>query len=371
VVVPTVVFWPKISMILMFLQANKPPTTPFAETFQPPAPDYGSPVTWAALPDLQDDADVVPAQDRDGQAAAPVDVFFIHPTTYFSNKTWNAPLDDAMAKDITDHDILRNQASAFNACCRVYAPRYRQAAFGAQQAVPEEADKAWDLAYSDVRAAFDYYLSHYNHGRPFIIASHSQGTMHALHLMEEVITGKPLRQKLVAAYLIGMPIPKGVFTQMLPDIPLCTSPEQTGCASSWNAIGPTADTRLFHTILHRYPAGKKESIVGKELVCTNPLSWRTDEAPGERKAHLGGVRFAMAADSGAPPQPDLELVDARCKDGWLIITEPAPKAYREVLLGPDMYHVYDYSLFYVHVRQNAQTRVKAFLQGGVAIQPRP
>jgi len=370
VAVPTAVFWPKIAMILMFIQANKPPATPFAETFQPPAPDYGSPASWAALPDRQDDADVVPAQDTEGQATAPVDVFFLHPTTYFSNKTWNAPLEDAMAKDIADHDILRNQAGAFNACCRVYAPRYRQVAFGAQQAAPEEAGKAWDLAYSDVRAAFDYYLSHYNQGRPFIIASHSQGTMHALHLMEDVITGKPLREKLVAAYVIGIPIPKDVFTQTLPDIPLCTSPEQTGCALTWNAIGPTADTKLFNVLLHRYPDGKKASIVGKELACTNPLTWKADEAPGERKAHLGGVRFAMEA--GAPPKPDTALVDAQCrKDGWLVITTPEPGAYREVLLGPDMYHLYDYSLFYMNVRQNAQTRVKAFLQGNIATQTPP
>jgi hypothetical protein len=369
IAVPTAVFWPQISMIIMFIQASKPPATPFAESVQPPVPDYGSPASWAALPDRQDDADVVPAADTDGQAAAPVDVFFIHPTTYFSNKTWNAPVDESMAKDITDRDILRNQASAFNACCRVYAPRYRQIAFGAQQASPEEAGKAWDVAYSDVRAAFDYYLSHYNHGRPFIIASHSQGTMHALHLMEDVITGKPLREKLAAAYLIGIPIPSDVFTRTLPDVPLCTSPEQTGCSITWNAIGPTADTKLFNVLQHRYPEGKKETLVGKRLACTNPLTWKTDEAPGQRTAHLGGVRFAMEA--GAPPKPDPALVDAQCnKDGWLVITTPEPKAYREVLLGPDMYHVYDYSLFYGNIRQNAQTRVKAFLQS-VATQTPP
>ncbi|RKH03219.1 DUF3089 domain-containing protein [Corallococcus carmarthensis] len=361
IVVPTAVFWPQISMILMFIQASKPPATPFADTLQPPAPDYGSPASWAALPDRKDDADVVPAMDTtDGQAAAPVDVFFIHPTTYFSNKTWNAPVDEPTAKDITDQDILRNQASAFNKCCRVYAPRYRQIAFGAQQGAPEEAGKGWDLAYSDVRAAFEHYLQHFNHGRPFIIASHSQGTMHALHLMEDLLTGKPLREKLVAAYLIGIPIPTDVFTQTLPDIPLCAAPEQTGCAITWNAIGPSADTSLFHSIQHRYPSGQKASIVGKALACTNPLGWKTDEEPGARAAQLGGVRFAMG--TGAPPKPDPALVDAQCRKGWLVISTPAPKAYREVLLGPDMYHVYDYSLFYVDIRENAQTRVKAFLQ---------
>ncbi|HZH79315.1 MAG TPA: DUF3089 domain-containing protein [Archangium sp.] len=370
VAVPAAVFWPQLSMMIMFIQASQPPSTPFADSVQPPVPDYGSPASWAALPERADDADVVPSLDTpEGQAAAPVDVFFLHPTTYFSNKTWNASLDEAMSKDITDQDILRNQASAFNACCRVYAPRYRQVSFGAQQASPEEAGKAWDLAYGDLRAAFDHYLRHYNNGRPFIIASHSQGTMHALHLLEDVITGKPLREKLVAAYLIGIPIPKEVFTQTLPDVPLCTSPEQTGCAITWNAIGAKADTSLFNVLQHRYPGGKKADIVGKELACTNPLTWKVDAAPGERAAHLGGVRFAMG--TGAPPTPDMALVDARCRDdGWLVITPPEPKVYREMLLGPDMYHVYDYSLFYVNLRQNARARVKAFLQG-VATQTPP
>jgi hypothetical protein len=370
VAVPTVMFWPQFSTLLQFLQAGTPPATPFAETVPPPTPDYGSPESWAALPDRPDDADVAPGQEREGQASAPVDVFFVHPTTSFSNKAWNAALDDARAKDITDHDILRNQASAFNACCRVYAPRYRQASLGSQEATPEEADKALALAYRDVRAAFEHYLRHQNHGRPFLLAAHSQGTLHALRLLEELITGKPLRRKLVAAYLIGMPIPTDVFTRTLPDLPLCAAPEQTGCVLSWNAIGPTADTRLFHVHLHRYPDGKKESIVGKALVCTNPITWRADETPGAREAHLGGVRFAMAA--GAPPRLDRALVEARCReDGWLVITRPGPQAYRELLLGPDLYHVYDYSLFYMDVRENARARVEAFLRNETPHPPLP
>jgi Protein of unknown function (DUF3089) len=368
VAVLAVVFGPQLAMILLFIQASKPPSKPFAEVSPPPAPDYAAPTSWAALPDRKDDADVVPAMDTtDGQAAAPVDVFFIHPTTYFSNKAWNAAVDEPDAKDITDKDILRNQASAFNACCRVYAPRYRQVAFGAQQAAPEEAGKAWDLAYTDVRAAFDHYMSHDNKGRPFILASHSQGTMHALHLLEDVITGKPLRERMVAAYLVGIAIPKDVFTQTLPDIPLCSSAEQTGCAVTWNAIGPKADTSLFNALQHRYPSGKKGTIVGKELACTNPLTWKADEAPGERTAHLGGVRFAKG---GAAPKPDPALVDAQCRNGgWLFISTPEPKVYREILLGPDMYHIYDYSLFYVNIRQNAQARVKAYLKGVAAAPP--
>ena len=63
-------------------------------------------------------------------------------------------------------------------------------------------------------------------------------------------------------------------------------------------------------------------------------------------------------------------MDAQCRNGgWLFIDAPEPKVYREILLGADMYHLYDYSLFYVNIRQNAQTRVKAFLQGAAAETP--
>ena len=62
---------------------------------------------------------------------------------------------------------------------------------------------AFELAYSDVLRAFDYYLAHENHGRPFILASHSQGSLHALRLIQERLAGKPLQKQLVAAYLIG------------------------------------------------------------------------------------------------------------------------------------------------------------------------
>ena len=125
---------------------------------------------------------------------------------------------------------------------------------------------------------------------------------------------------------------------------------------------------MFHVILHRYPSGVKESIVGKELACTNPITWKTDGAPGERMANVGSVRFAKAA--GALPKPDAAVVDAQCRNGgWLFISTPEPKIYREILLGPDMYHVYDYSLFYVNIRQNAQMRVKAFLHSAAAPMP--
>jgi hypothetical protein len=65
----------------------------------------------------------------------------------------------------------------------------------------EDGKKALDLAYSDIREAFAYYLENFNNNKPFIIASHSQGTVHAKRIISEFIDGKELQNKLIAAYL--------------------------------------------------------------------------------------------------------------------------------------------------------------------------
>ena len=72
----------------------------------PPAPDYGSSVAWAALPDKKDNADLVPLNTKypESQATAAADVFFIHPTTAATARdNWNIPVDDPAAmRDVDD-----------------------------------------------------------------------------------------------------------------------------------------------------------------------------------------------------------------------------------------------------------------------------
>ena len=107
------------------------PSHAFSDAPSPPQPDYSNPDHWAALFDREDLADVVPKDTTDLQGVASADVFFIHPTTYFSRSTWNQSLDDGVINRFTDTMVIQGQASAYNACCRVYAPRYRQATLAA------------------------------------------------------------------------------------------------------------------------------------------------------------------------------------------------------------------------------------------------
>ena len=60
--------------------------------------------------------------------------------------------------------------------------------------------------------------------RPIIIASHSQGTTHAARLLKEFFDGKDLQYDLVAAYLVGMPVPKDYFK----NIKVCETPTEIG-----------------------------------------------------------------------------------------------------------------------------------------------
>lgn len=310
------------------------PGQSFAATPAPEAPDYAQSNAWAALPEREDNADLTPQGVEDAQSGAPVDVFFIHPTTYYTSDGWNQPLNHAQANEFTDEQVLPNQAATFNSCCQVYAPRYRQATLFSFLDRGGDGGKALDLAYADVRAAFEHFLEHRSQGRPFIIAGHSQGGLHADWLMRDYVAGGPLEERMVAAYPIGFSIDGSN------GVPVCEHAEQTGCQVSWNTMAQGAE--------RRGPDSSND-------ICVNPITWRTDGARADFADNLGGVSFADGAAVEAG------VTDGQCVDGILEITEVRSDNYGTQMFGEGNYHVYDYSLFHMNIRQNAQARVNAYL----------
>ncbi|MEH6421988.1 DUF3089 domain-containing protein [Pseudomonas sp. CGJS7] len=348
------------------------PKRDFDRTPEPGAPDYNDPAAWAALPSKRDDSDATPIGMRNRQHDAPVDVFFIHPTTYASRKHWNQPLDDEQATRGTEF-TLRAQASAFNASARVYAPRYRQMSLnGYLPADDADRDKALDLAYADVRAAFEVYLKQWSKGRPFIIAAHSQGSGHGLRLVSELLSERAadpsLRKRLVAAYLIGAAIPDDALRLTIPGVPLCAAPAQTGCAVFYNSFEAGEDRpRRFERVRAWYPGGYR-TVDRPRLLCVNPVTWRADETLSPLSAHLGAVH----AERDRPlPEPLAGRVSARCEDGLLSVTLPDGE-WRRWWFGGDQ-HVNDYQLFYMDIRANAAQRVAAMSQRreAAAAEPAP
>jgi hypothetical protein len=328
--------------------------------FVPRAPEYSQSDSWAAWPGRPSGADVVPpgVMDSSLNERARVDVFFVHPTTYMSGSSANAHFDELGATSILiDRGVLRSQASAFNHCCRIYAPHYRQAALATFFHRDDALDSAaLDLAYGDVLRAFDYYLAHENHGRPFIIAGHSQGSLHVLRLLQERIAGSPLQQRLVAAYVVGYFVPQEIERTGLI---VCRSPAQTGCIVSWNTVKSrvaSTDSRTTHLV---WLDGRYQRLGERPVVCINPLSWTPDsDAPAE--LNLGALPGVHPSQALRPVVP--ALTGAECENGQLTVAIPFGNrhGFADALTLFGSYHIYDYNLFYSNIRTNASERTSAF-----------
>ena len=336
--------------------ARRPPQA-FFPAGAPPAPDYASPAAWAAWPGRHSNAELAPAGvTAVDPATAKVDVFFIHPTTYLANEKWNAAFDEpGRALRGVDDGVLANQASVFNSCCRIFAPRYRQATFAAFREESADATGAIDLAYQDVRRAFDYYLAHENNGRPFIIASHSQGSQHALRLLQARIIGTPLQRQLVAAYVIGGFTPVEIEQAGLP---ICRAARETGCLINWNSVTEAGKAARRQGAQRIWFDGRYESAAGRRIVCVNPLSWEADgSAPAS--ANAGALTPALPGHGALVPG----VTGARCEDGLLVV-DLAPgmrPRFPDPLAIVGIYHDLDYNLFWLNVRRNAAERADAFL----------
>jgi hypothetical protein len=300
-------------------------------------PDYSKLENWAANPDKKNLSDSIPEPLATTHISdSGVDVFFLHPTTLTSVKDteWNANIDDSALNAKTDATTILFQATAFNEC-RVFAPRYRQAnlrAYYTRDTV--SARQAFDLAYGDLRAAFQYYLDHYNRGRPVIIASHSQGTSHAKRLLKEFFENGPLKNRLVAAYIIGMDIPGDYFTGLLP----CGDSTATGCVIGWRTYKRGYDP----------PGVKKENSAS---LVVNPLTWTTTEEYAPRSLNKGAI---LTKFNKLVP----EITDAQIHGGILWVHRPHfPGSF---LIRANNYHIGDINLFYVNIRENVRTRIRYF-----------
>lgn len=371
----------QITQWLAFAEKIKPKAK-FAKLPNPSAPDYALLNHWAAHPDGTDKSDFVPEGFRSHQQSAKADVFFIHPTTFFGSQTWNAPLDDAASKEFVDELIMPGQASVFNSVCRVFAPRYRQATFYSFLEGGTNGRLALELAYEDVLRAFDHYIKNDNQGRPFFLAGHSQGTLHLMRLLEERIESSDLRQQFVAAYAIGFRFPMDKFTSTFKNLKPCQSPTDTGCIIAWDTYvsdGKPGQRLERAEIWYNTPDGKGkwERRSYKQPLCINPLTWTASTGVIEKERNkgainivfnkprkpivLGGSDEPIGLDALSLSAPYVAEVSAEVReDSFLYVSKPPHAFFRKMLLPRGNYHMYDYALFYMNMRENVAQRLDAF-----------
>ena len=310
-----------------------------SSTFSKQKPEYDKLYYWAAHPFKKDMADSIPEFLKNEKRDTLVDVFFLHPTTYTKDLMgeWNADVNDEKLNEQTNLRPILYQASIFNGSCKVYAPRYRQAnlrSFFLRD--NPKSTEALDLAYQDIKTAFEYYLSNYNKGRPIIIASHSQGSKHAIRLLKEFFDGKPLQKQLICAYVVGWNVNKDDFTS----IPFGNNPSQTGCVVSWRSYKNGAEDNMA-----------KDS--GDNILCVNPITWKSDNTPSTIDMHKGmiGKDFNVLY-----PKSVVAEVEEKQHILWVDLPEKLDES-KGFLKN---YHIVDYNLFYMDVRENVRQRVAAF-----------
>ena len=269
----------------------------------PAATDYANPAVWLCRPGRQDacsasqEATIVavngalthevfhPAKNP------PIDCFYVYPTV--SNEPGgNSDLTITGAEKM----VVNAQFARFAAKCRLFAPMYRQVTLTALRALisgkPIPADR--DLGYSDVLAAWNYYLAHDNEGRGVVLVGHSQGSGVLTRLIKEEIDGKPIQGKLISAVLMGtsLPVPKGADVGgAFKHIPVCRANSQTGCVIAFADfranVPPPANSRF----------GKAPD--GMQAVCANPAA--LGGGSGELNAYLSAGRISSGSDGPREP----------------------------------------------------------------------
>lgn len=206
----------------------------------------------------------------DGIDTTQPDVFYLLPTCVTDWKDSTGVVHHNADPSKQDH-IDAWQLSAqladtiFASRANLFLPYYRQATFeGLQGAIAAEAG---NIAKQDALDAFDYYLEHYNHGRPFILAGYSQGAQ----LVKEVLKhmSDETYKRLIAAYVVGYGVTaEDTITQS------CHKTSHIKLAQDSLSRGVTVNFNSVTSTDAICPL-----LCDGNIGCINPVSWTTTATP--------------------------------------------------------------------------------------------
>jgi hypothetical protein len=297
--------------------------------------DYSSEINWAITPETYTPALKQLIVDS---TIENTDVFYVYPTLYTNanDTAWNIDISNAGQKGKVLQVAVKNQASAWAGAGQLYVPYYRQAHIRSYAHLDGKGRTALLLAYSDIKAAFEYYLQHHNKGRGIILAGHSQGSTHLTLLLKEFFDDKPLQEKLIAAYLPGV----GIEVAEFKTIHLMSHPDSTGGFVTWNTFKKNYETRQY-----------KNWYRGKASI--NPVTWDSTLKVC-RKEHKG---FLYSNGKLYEHSFRTNLIDG----GVWISTPHFPGRYLSFTMKN--YHIGDINLFWEDIRVNARNRAEHYWSG--------
>ena len=335
-------------------QSMLDPGQPFQTYERPEAPNYNLAKNWMELPDLAAD----PYQHE-----TQGDVFMILPVLYKGGDHWNLPVTDSEIERL-NHFIRPNYVAPYKSAGRLFVPFYRQASLYTAMTNREDARRAQNLAYQDVRRAFEVFLKHSPPERPIILAGHGQGASHAQRILAEYFQG-PLKERLAAAYIIDHPLPLEKFEDELASLKPCESATDNQCVIGWGAFmpGDKAIANRFTSDQNIFERDDYYKINGRPLLCINPLIWSRDPDYAPRRLHKGGMA-AIGIEPDIKVAPLTKQFGAQCENGLLYIDKPRSRALRRPIKIGGNFRTLRFNLFFEDIRQNAADRVTAMINDG-------
>jgi hypothetical protein len=218
-----------------------------------------------------------------GDESHAADVFYVYPTvstiSYMDNdSSWFAKISLPEVREEANGNQRFNKMlyGEYN----FYAPYYRQMIFEAYSQPSPVLDSLAQIAAKDVNDAFQYYMAHYNHGRPFFLMGHSQGSQMLIDLLKKGMTEEQ-RKLMVAAYCIGY----HVSAEELAAYPEALQPATDSMMQGLVVFNSVTDTTAIGMVSHG------------DVVGINPTTWTmaSDTVPAE--FHLGMAKYNEARDS--------------------------------------------------------------------------
>jgi hypothetical protein len=203
----------------------------------------------------------------------------------------------------------------------------------------------------DATAAFAYYIEHYNHGRPFILAGHSQGSNVLLFLLSGYLRHHPaVYRRMVVAYVIGYGVTRSYLAKN-PELKFATGANDTGVIVSWNTEAPGL------TI--------KNPVVNPGSIAINPITWTRSQRPASASESLG----SLLPNAAGKLVKVKHYADARVdkRRGTIVCSTCSVSLYAPGKPGgfpKGIFHIHDYPFYYFDLRHNATVRIRRFSCSG-------
>jgi len=299
--------------------------------------DYSQIINWAIYP-LDNSRDV--------------DVFFVAPTVYAGNDSiYSMPILDAEARINFTGSINMEKGIYDQDNVNFYAPFYRQASFNCygirgyqDYSANQNVNAAFELAYSDVEDAFNYYFSISD--KPFVLAGFSQGAEMLIKLIKNRFNNSDIQNRFIAAYAIGWRLDSS-DVQKYNHLKAAKSANDLKVVISYSTEAEFIDSSI---------------MVPNTTMSINPLSWVSDTSLATADLNMGAC-FTDYSGIITKEIPNFTSAYIKPGRGSLVVPDVDPEEYPALLpiFVNGEYHIYDYMFFYRNLQKNVEVRINEYL----------